>query len=172
MSELKVLSKKAYPDWEERYRDKLVTKYFIDGINEHLRIWVLQANTKNSDEALQAALRSNANLERKPSSAKENHEHPSAMIGATETSGTHNLAEAIALALEMRGIGISNIPNSRPEYHMNMGGYRGRGRGYRGRGRGQFSRGNCHACGQPGHFWRDDVCPKSPMFRRNGLGNE
>ncbi|MES9905628.1 MAG: hypothetical protein ABW168_23505 [Sedimenticola sp.] len=177
MSELKILSKKAYPDWEDKYRDKLVTKYFTDGIDEHLRIWVLQSNPKNADEALQAALRSNANLQRKASvKEKDSAKTGSAMVGATQTSETSNLAEAIAIALERRGIGNNNASTNRQDsggYRGYNTGYRGRGRGYRGRDRRQAPRGNCHACGQQGHFWRDAVCPKSPMFQQNGLaGNE
>ena len=65
MSELRSLARKAFPDWDTTYRDKLVQKYFIDGLEENLRIWVLQSNPKTSDEAMQVALRSEANLKQK-----------------------------------------------------------------------------------------------------------
>ena len=61
MPELRSLARKAFPDLDTTYRDKLVRKYFIDGLEDNLRIWVLQSNPKTSDEALQVALRSEAN---------------------------------------------------------------------------------------------------------------
>ncbi len=130
-----------------------------------LRIWVLQANPKTADDALQAALRSNANLQRTPNNPKQAKES-GVMIGATQAVETTNLAEAIAIALEKRGIG-TNVSN-RPDPGRYRG-YSGRGARYsRGRGRGQYARGACHACGQPGHFWRDAICPRSPAFQGTG----
>ena len=46
MSELWSLARKAFPDWDTTYRNKLVQIHFIDGLEENLRIWVLQSNPK------------------------------------------------------------------------------------------------------------------------------
>ena len=143
MTELRALARKAYPDWQETYRDKLVKKYFMDGLDEELQIWVLQANPKTSDDALQTALRSEANLKKKSPQRVQ----VATMAASRPNTDTDDLAAAIAKALQMTGIAQGG-------QSMN---YPGRG-AWRGRGRGR-GRGACHACKQYGHFWRD--CPNS-----------
>ena len=158
MSAIKTLARKAFPEWEDKYRDIMVKKYFIDGLAESFRMWVLQANPESADEALQVALRTEANLSKK--------EPVAATVNQTNT--TADLAEAIAIALEKRGIGNQN--QGFPMSHPNTS--RGRARG-RGRGRQQGRRpGNvvCHSCGQEGHFWRDSICPNSPRNQGNERG--
>ena len=50
-------------------------------------------------------------------------------------------------------------------------GYSGARQQYRSRGRGRGrGRGACHSCGQISHFWRDAVCPNSPLNRNQGNG--
>lgn len=170
MSELRSLARKAFPDWDTTYRDKLVRKYFIDGLEDNLRIWVLQSNPKTSDEALQVALRSEANLKQKSAVKAEvtpsiNASQPTgtSTVAAThahasQPTGTSDLADAIVRAMQMAGIaergGGADVTVG---YSGAMQQYRGRGRG-RGKGRGA-----CHLCGQIGHFWRDAVCPNFPM---------
>ncbi|MES9884656.1 MAG: hypothetical protein ABW185_27750 [Sedimenticola sp.] len=157
MSTIKNLARKAFPEWDEKYRDLMVQKYFTDGLDNSFRIWVLQANPKTADEALQVALRTEANLQ------KQAPAHANTAYVA-ETRDTDGLAEAIVLALERRGIGSTNSEG-------NMQGARGRGySGYRGRGRGRGRPGVCHSCGQNGHYWRDAMCPNAPSNQGNGQG--
>lgn len=153
--ELRALGRKAYPDWSDTYRDKLVRRCFIDGIDDQLRIWVLQANPKASDEALQVALRSESNLKKAQPPKVE-----VAAASACQPTGTSELATAIAEALRMTGV----TPMTR--YGNN---FRGRCRGAPrgGRGRGTGNQGPCYACGERGHFWRDTRCPRSPANASN-----
>lgn len=176
MSAIKTLARKAFPEWDNKYRDIMIRKYFLDGLEENFRVWVLQANPKTADDALQVALRTEANLQKKTSNPTCN------MTQAAAGLNTSELAEAIVLALEKRGVGSSERHHGEFENRGNGGQYRGGGRGhYRGGGRGQFggsgrargTRGNagtCHSCGQSGHFWRDRECPNSPYHQGNGRG--
>ena len=153
MSAIKTLARKAFPDWDGSYRDIMIKKYFTDGLEESFRLWVLQANPQTADEALQVALRTEANMRQKTQAA----------AAVNQTSTTADLAEAIATALEKRGIGNrQNFP------------VRGRGRtrgGFRGRGHStRPGRVICHSCGQEGHYWRDSICPNSPKNQGNESG--
>lgn len=153
MNAIKTLARKAFPEWDEKYRDLMVQKYFTDGLDTSFRIWVLQANPRSADDALQVALRTEANLQHQtPASANTAH------LAESNTTG---LADAIVMALERRGIGSAT------------GGENARGRGYtnyRGRGRGRGRPGPCHSCGQTGHYWRDAVCPNAPSNQGNAMG--
>lgn len=155
MNSIKTLARKAFPDWDGSYRDIMIKKYFKDGLEESLRLWVLQSNPKSGDEALQVALRTEANMRQKTQAA--------AAATVNQTASTADLAEAIALALKKRGIGNQqNFP------------MRGRGQ-TRGsfKGRGQSRRPGrviCHSCGQEGHYWRDAICPNSPKNQGNDSG--
>ena len=103
MSAIKTLARKAFHDWDGSYRDITVNKYFIDGLEEPLRLWVLQANPQTADQALQVALRIEANMRQKTQAA----------VAVNQTNTTADLAEAIAIALEKRGIGNrQNFPVS------------------------------------------------------------
>ena len=145
MSAIKTLARKAFPDWDDRYRDIIVKKYFIDGLEESFRLWVLQANPQTADEALQVALRTEANMRQRSLTA----------AAVNQTNTTADLAEAIAIALEKRGIG--NRQNFPVKSRGQMGG------GFRGRGHSRRpGRVICHSCGQEGHYWRDYICPNSP----------
>lgn len=157
MSAIKSLARKAFPEWDDKYRDIMVRKYFTDGLEETLKIWVLQANPKTAEEALQVALRTEANLNKKQGVTAN-------MANSQQSINTTDLAEAITIALEKRGIG-----SRRSNTSMGRGG-RGQ-RNWQNRGGGQGNRqGTCHACGQHGHFWRDMECPKSPHNQGNGRG--
>jgi len=149
MTELRTLARKVYPDWAGMYRDKLARKYFIDGLSEDLKMWVLQSNPKTSDEALQSALRSEANLNQKKSKHVE-----VAAVTTSQPTGTSELAETIAQDLKIAGIG------STPRDYSDRG--RNNGAGPR--------RGSCHACGENEHFWRDASCPMSPLQTGNARG--
>lgn len=171
MTDLRTLARKAYPDWVDKYRDKIVQKCFTDGLNAELRLWVLQSNPKTSDEALQSALRSEANLAKKQPSKVE-----VAAATASQPTGTSELATAIAQALVIAGIGKDTRNETRNAYDRDFqysttarGRGRGRGFGFNRRGRG-YRQGTCHACGQTGHFWRDAICPAAP--RNQYPGNE
>ncbi|MCG8049194.1 MAG: hypothetical protein N0E48_26945 [Candidatus Thiodiazotropha endolucinida] len=160
MNSIKTLARKAFPDWDGSYRDIMVKKYFIDGLEESLRLWVLQANPKSADEALQVALRTEANMRQKTQAAAT----AAATVNQTnQTTSTTDLAEAIALALEKRGIG------NQQNFPMRS---RGRARGsFRGRGQSRRpGRVICHSCGQEGHYWRDAICPNSPKNQGNDSG--
>ena len=133
-------------------------KYFIDGLDESFRMWVLQANPESADEALQVALRTEANLRKK--------EPPAATVNQTQT--TSDLAEAIAIALEKRGIGQQQRETQYNHPTTGRGRARGRGRQH-GRRPGRVV---CHSCGQRGHFWRDSICPNSPKKQGNESGAE
>ena len=92
MSAIKTLARKAFPDWDDRYWDIIVKKYFIDGLEESFRLWVLQANPQTADEALQVALRTEANMRQRSLTA----------AAVNQTNTTADLAEAIAIALEKK----------------------------------------------------------------------
>lgn len=158
MSAIKTLARKAFPDWDDKYRDIMVKKYFTDGLDDSFRIWVLQANPQSADEALQVALRTEANIKQKGQAT--------ATINQTNT--TADLAEAIAIALEKRGIGQQQN-EFRPTFPM-RGRDRARG-GYRGRQQNRRPANViCHSCGKEGHFWRDSICPNSPKNQGNEKG--
>ena len=133
----------------------MIKKNFIDGLENQLKIWVLQGNPKTADEALQITMRSENNF-------KHNKHEAAACNTNSFGPNTVELAEAIAMALEKRGIGND---------HAHTGNFNRRGsfRG-RGRGRGRSRRGNCLACGQEGHFWRDAIYPNAPKDLGNGQG--
>lgn len=164
MSKVKTLARKAFPEWDEKYRDIMVKKYFVDGLDGSFRMWVLQANPQSADEALQIALRTEANM--------RNNVQPSVSANAAQVgqvTNTTDLAEAIAIALEKRGVGQQNEASSdRPRGRGRGGNFR-RGFG-RGTGRGRAQSVVCHSCGQTGHYWRDAVCPNAPRFQGNEDG--
>lgn len=152
MSEIKTLARKAFPDWDGRYQDVMVKKYFIDGLEESFRLSVLQANPQTADEALQVALRTEVNMRQKTQTA----------AAVNQTNTTADLAEAIAVALE-KGIGNGKKFPVRGRCQM-RGGFRGRGHSRR------PGRVICHSCGQEGHYLRDSICPNSPKNQGNESG--
>lgn len=99
MSAIKSLAREAFPEWDDKYRDIMVRKYFTDRLEETLKIWVLQANPKTA-EAL-VALRTEANLNKKQSATAN-------MANSQQSINTTDLAEAITIALEKRGIGYTS----------------------------------------------------------------
>ena len=110
---------------------------------------------KTSDDALQVALCSEANLKQTPAKA----EIAAASANTTQPTGTSEMAEAIAKAVQMAAVAATGASV----------GYPGRNQHFRGRERGR-SRGPCYSCGQIGHYWRDAVCPNSPINRGQGNG--
>ena len=96
MSAIKSLARKAFPEWDDKYRDIMVRKYFTDGLEETLKIWVLQANPKTAEA--QVALRTEANLNKKQGATAN-------MANSQQSINTTDLEEAMTIALEKRGIG-------------------------------------------------------------------
>jgi hypothetical protein len=140
MRAIKSLARKAFPEWDDKYRDIMVRKYFTDGLEETLKIGVLQANP-NTAEA-QVALRTEANLNKKQGATAN-------MANSQQSINTTDLEEAMTIALEKRGIGSRSSNTST--------GRGGRGqRNWKNRGGDQGNRQDArHACGQHGHVWRD-----------------
>jgi hypothetical protein len=86
MRAIKSLARKAFPEWDDKYRDIMVRKYFTDGLEGTLKIGVLQANP-NTAEA-QVALRTEANLNKKQGATAN-------MANSQQSINTTDLEEAM-----------------------------------------------------------------------------